>query len=150
MSLDLCSICRRHVRATETTCPFCGATLTPGAVAPPARNLSSSATRSRAQRYVLGAAVAAGIGIAKASASTGADVESETMAVASDPTSEPTSDPAQEDAGAMPVPEPREDPRMYERQGNPCVHTGACGCGPVICPPYGCVFPDEDCAIEHV
>jgi hypothetical protein len=144
MSLDLCSGCRRHVRETETTCPFCGATLTLGAVAPPARNFSSSAPRSRAQRYVLGAAVAAGIGIAKASAAT------ETMAVASDTASEPTSDPAQEDAGAMPAPEPLEDPRMEQRQGSPCVHSGACGCGPLICPPYGCVFPDEDCAIERV
>jgi hypothetical protein len=145
MDLDLCCGCRRHVRATETTCPFCGAARTPGAPAPPTRNLGSPAPRSRAQRYVLGAAVVASIGIAKAGASPSEDAGSDAMAVASDPTSET----AEDDAGPKEIPIPHEDQWYDRRQSNPCSGGGCCG-GPVICPPYGCVFPDEACDIVHV
>lgn len=151
MDLDLCCGCRRHVRASETTCPFCGVARAPGASAASARNLGGSASRSRAQRYVLGAAVAMGIGIAKADAYTSADAERDVMAVASDP--EPTDADAGADADAGSEaeaeqrPMPPDDQWYDRRQGNPCTTTGGCCGGPVICPPYGCVFPDEACDI---
>lgn len=154
MDLDLCNGCRRHVRTTESTCPFCGAPRAAGAPTPHERGVSAASPRSRAQRYVLGAAVAAGIGIAKASAAPSADAGSDAMAVAADPSSAPSqvadgdAGPPGEDAGTA-----MEQPRDFYKEnypmhqgGGPCSTPGCCG-GPVICPPYGCVFPDEDVAI---
>jgi hypothetical protein len=150
MDLDLCGGCRRHVRATETTCPFCGAARAPGSPELPAPDLGRPAPRARAQRYVLGAAVVASIGIAKASASTGEDAGSNSIVVASDPTSAPAPASTDEDAGATPPSLPQEEPWMDQRQGNPCATVGGCCNSTVVCPPYGCVFPDEACDILPV
>jgi hypothetical protein len=98
---------------------------------------------------VLGAAVVASIGIAKASASASSDAGSDAMAVAADPTSDPTSASTEEDAGATPVLS-AEEPWRHERQGSPCQTVGGCCNSTVVCPPYGCVFPDEACDILHV
>lgn len=55
-----CSACRRHVRATESACPFCSASLTSAGAKGTAREVAAATTRgmSRAAILALGAAIA--------------------------------------------------------------------------------------------
>ncbi|MBL9107879.1 MAG: hypothetical protein JNM74_01360, partial [Myxococcales bacterium] len=58
MALVTCSACTRHVRETESACPFCGATVTLRAAAPVCTNPSGL---SRAALVFGGLAVAASV-----------------------------------------------------------------------------------------
>lgn len=126
------------MRAGDEACPFCGLGRSGDAPSSPA----IAPGRSRAQRYALGAAVAASIAVAKADGVAGSPPAAEAadagsgravmVPVASDP---------EADAEA-PLPQ---EPDRFERTGSPCQRVGGCCNTQVVCPPYGCVFPDEAC-----
>ncbi|MDI1448881.1 hypothetical protein [Polyangium sp. 6x1] len=123
-SMVLCPSCKRHVFPRETACPFCGLGISTEPGAPPP---AVAPETSRAQRYLVGAAIAA------------------TVAVAAGCTSKPAQDPndvqAQEELARQ---RQREIEQREERHqgGGPCIDNN--------CPPYGCVFPDEACDILRV
>jgi hypothetical protein len=56
--LRVCDACARHVFVTETTCPFCAAVLVPSRARP---RFKLNPRLSRAQRFVLAGAFAAGL-----------------------------------------------------------------------------------------
>lgn len=99
------------------------------------RPRATRAGHSRAQRYALGAAVAASIGVAKA------DTPKDGSPVAA-------SD-ADADADASQPPPLRLEPPQHQG-GGPCQRVGGCCNSQVVCPPYGCVFPDDGCDVVHV
>lgn len=123
-SMVLCPSCKRHVFPRETSCPFCGLAISaePNAAHPP-----PTPEMSRGQRYLVGAAIAA------------------TVAVAAGCSTKPARDP--NDAQTQKELERAHQKQMDEEQephpgGGPCVDN--------VCPPYGCVFPDEACDILRV
>jgi hypothetical protein len=138
MDLALCNGCDRHVRAEESTCPFCGAALS--SAAPSSSPASSTAPspmrgRSRSTRYALHAAAlltatacgstslppdpdaSTGNDGAVADGSSGGDSATSDGATIADAASDGATDSA--DTGA---PDTAAD-------------------GRICCPPYGCVFP---------
>lgn len=78
MSLRPCPSCSRHVRATETACPFCSAVLPPTASSPPTRSLGRL---GRAAIFAFGAAttttaVACGDGTQPTPSDSGSSIDS--------------------------------------------------------------------------
>ena len=119
-SMVLCPSCKRHVFPRETACPFCAVAISAEPGAPP---LALAPELSRAQRYVVGAAIAATVAVAGCN-------------------SKPANDPNAE----------LEKERQKMQQENlEQQHQGGGPCGPNgNCPPYGCVFPDEACDIVRI
>lgn len=151
MDLALCSGCRRHVRADEAACPFCGA-----AVREAAPSLPAAPHLSRSQRYAIGAALAAGalsacrggsarsvddievIEVAAPDAGSGRFATPPPTATAT-PTTTATARPNPTATGR---PDPDDDWDGDRRR-----HRPPCGGPKGPCPPYGCVFPDEACDV---
>ncbi|MDC3962326.1 hypothetical protein [Polyangium jinanense] len=122
-SMVLCPSCKRHVFPRETSCPFCGLAISaePGAPAP-----ALAPELSRAQRYLVGAAIAATVAVAGCNnqpARGPNDVQTEEEL-------------ERERQKAI------DESRDRHPGGGPCVNN--------VCPPYGCVFPDEACDILRV
>lgn len=170
-AMVLCPGCKRHVFAGESACPFCGVGFasTNPAVAP-----TVGSDLSRAQRYVVGAAMAVSVAAVGCSSPTvvrnpdeAGDVtvdvnhtqsdhqQRESLEVARDPNQTEhvlAEDDAQRQERLRREEEQRrrqqqlqrdeEQRQRWERRGNPCVNG--------VCPPYGCVFPDESCDIVRV
>lgn len=170
MSLVPCSACKRHVFAREASCPFCGVALE--AFAERRAAPAFAPEMSRAERYLVGAAIAATFATASCGGSptvvetqrgdvvnvdaheTNTQGGGGTLEVAGDPNEVAGGDPSdaerkrqeelerkrQEEIMRSMDRERREwEERMRSRPP----------CNP-ICPPYGCVFPDEACDVLHV
>ncbi len=172
-AMVLCSGCRRHVFAGESACPFCGIGFasTNASVTP-----AVASELSRAQRYVVGAAIAASVATAGCSSPTvvhnpndlgnvTVDVNDtqadrnarESLEVARDPNRDDNTL-ANEEAARR---EREERARREEEQRrlqlerqqeweerNRWQNRHPCTNG--VCPPYGCVFPDEACDVVRV
>ncbi|MRG98386.1 hypothetical protein [Polyangium spumosum] len=63
-SMVLCPSCKRHVFAREASCPFCGLAISAISTEPGAARASATQEMSRAQRYLVGAAIAATVAVA--------------------------------------------------------------------------------------
>lgn len=161
MSLVPCHACRRHVFATEVACPFCGSAVAEDA----AGERSAPVAASRAQRFAIGAAIAASVGAAAGACRPAQSSESlvVTTVDAGEPPSMPRAvspnEPPPAPTGTAQRRQRREvDPDdadvdqqrrqeqdwRHRRRGGQCVTNGQ---GRVVCPPYGCVFPDEACDV---
>jgi hypothetical protein len=169
----LCPTCRRHLFAGEAKCPFCGVALTAevrGSSPPP---LSSDL--SRAQRYAIGTALA--VSVAGAGCGPGPTIvrapatsveQSATPIVDTDTPDPETTNPDETDPFATasdskkttvatdPDPDdsrkkvvPPHDPIDTQQDGWRNRRRSQCVQSPkgIVCPPYGCVFPDEACDI---
>lgn len=163
-AMVLCPGCKRHVFSGETACPFCGigfASTNAASANPVASELS------RAQRYVVGAAIAASIATAGCSSPTVVHNPDEVGNVTVDvnetqlerqqrdslEVASGDNNIADEEAARREQEERarREEQRRLQQQQqqqqwrdrerwenrHPCVNG--------VCPPYGCVFPDETC-----
>ena len=135
--LILCTACHRHFRSTDERCPFCDASVavsTRTPLPPIARGMS------RAKRYALGAAVATGVATTACSGgdttTTGGSTDSATDAsgdgqtdtkVAEGGADTNTTGDSPADATAETATDAGDD-----ADTRPC------------CPPYGCVFPDDE------
>jgi len=157
MALVLCPTCRRHVFETEERCPFCS-----GAIAAADRRVAvAPAGRSRAQRYALGAAIAASVGVAhltggkRARAADGGGLldaasDAEGPVEAGDGDGATSNDASAMnngstfDAGANQLP-----PQEWHSGGGACTNSGGCCGSTSVCPPYGCVFVDDGCDFVH-
>jgi hypothetical protein len=159
MTYTPCSTCRRHVRADEARCPFCGASI---GSASARRDLRSAG--ARATRYAVGVAFAA-LGGASCSAGTeladggvdgGRDVGTGAQCLIFAPL--PGDDASAEagDAGAADGDASPDDASMEAAADAtpdapvfiPPRHSCSCDDqGRLVCPPYGCVFPDEACDV---
>jgi hypothetical protein len=191
-AMVLCPGCKRHVFAGEAACPFCGlgfASTTarsldiwgfgsPSAPCAPNPNQPQMASElSRAQRYVVGAAIAASVATAGCSSPTVVrnpdeagnvtvdvnDTQSDrssrdSLEVARDPNrddntlaEEEAARRQQEERARRQEEERRrlelQRQREHEEEGNRWRHRQ---CVNGVCPPYGCVFPDEACDVVHV
>jgi len=169
-AMVLCPACSRHIFARELACPFCGTAVTSkGAASPP----SLSAELSRAQRYAIGAALAASVATAACSSPTkvhdandlvvdtnarqdpnlsggSSGGSHQTLEVATDP-----NDPnlVAEDEAARQKKQEQERQRqldLQKRQDWQERHWQNHQCQNGVCPPYGCVFPDEACDVLRV
>lgn len=177
-AMVLCPGCKRHVFAGEPACPFCGIGFASTAPAPmPA----IGAEFSRAQRYVVGAALAATVATAGCSSPTvvrnpdevgnvtvdvndtqGDRDQRKSLEFATDPNNDEARI-AEERARrereeqerrnrkdrVMHDDDENDDRRNDEwerrrrwEEGHRCVNN--------VCPPYGCVFPDEACDTVRV
>ncbi len=173
-AMVLCSGCKRHVFASESACPFCGIGFasTNASVTP-----TMGSELSRAQRYVVGAAIAASVATAGCSSptvvhnpndlgnvtvdvnETRADRQArESLEVARDPNGGDNTL-ANEEAARREQQErarrEEEERRLLQQQEewqrrNGWRHQGGGGCQNGVCPPYGCVFPDEACDVFRV
>ena len=168
-SMILCPSCKRHVFTREASCPFCGLAISsePG-VAPP----SATPEMSRAQRYAVGAAIAATFATAGCGSPTtvqnaddvhvvdvgntngdGSDGQTKGngLEVARDPSDgEVLADPEAERRRQQELERRRlEQQRIQEEMDWRTRRGGSCGPNGQ-CPPYGCVFPDEACDILRV
>lgn len=173
-AMVLCPGCKRHVFAGESACPFCGIGFA-STMAPAVPQIAGEL--SRAQRYVVGAAIAASVATAGCSSPTvvhnpnevgnvTVDVNEtqsersgkESLEVARDPNRDDNAL-ADEDAARREQEErarrQEEERRRLELQrqreleenGNRWRHRQ---CVNNVCPPYGCVFPDEACDVVRV
>lgn len=174
-AMVLCPGCKRHVFAGETACPFCG-------IGFASTNSSTTPTitaeLSRAQRYVVGAAIAASVATAGCSSPTvvhnpnevenvTVDVKEtqadrtarESLEVARDPNPEDNTlandDAAQREQQERARREKEEQQQRQKQQEewrrrNEQRHQGGGPCINGNCPPYGCVFPDEACDVVRV
>ncbi len=160
-AMVLCPGCKRHVFAGEPACPFCGIGFASTASTPAP---AMSAELSRAQRYVVGAAIAATVATAGCSSPTvvrnpdevgnvTVDVnetqrerdDAKKLEFASDPNQnddEIARRKRERDRVMHDVDENDKQNDEWERrrrweEGHRCVNN--------VCPPYGCVFPDEAC-----
>lgn len=173
-AMVLCPACKRHVFAGEIACPFCGIGFSHAAL-PSAP--AASPELSRAQRYVVGAAIAASMATASCSSPTvvhnpdelgnvTVDVNDtqtdrnskESLEVARDPDGNDDNALAEEEARRAEAERRRreeeqrrlqlqeqqewEERNRWRHRGGQCVNG--------VCPPYGCVFPDEACDIVRV
>lgn len=198
----LCARCKRHVFASESSCPFCALVFAEDAQtseSPP----SWAPRLSRAERYALGTAIALTLASTSCKKDEGPVVEPES-ANTSSINAAPTESPKAEKAAPAPLPTPtstvNDAPPSPFLVGSPAAaptpptttvadaQTTApkkpppppltvrrppppppppddfgeengwrgrhrCrpnGNGQMVCPPYGCVFPDEACDIERV
>lgn len=167
-AMVLCPGCKRHVFAGESACPFCGIGF---ASTNPVITPNVGADLSRAQRYVVGAAIAVSVAAVGCTSPTvvrnpdeAGDVtvdvnntdsnhqQRESLEVARDPNQADTvvnddearrrqqEEQARREAERQRQLQQQEEWQQRNRwrhQGNPCVNG--------VCPPYGCVFPDESC-----
>ena len=164
-AMVLCPGCKRHVFAAEPACPFCGVGFaSTNASATPA----IASELSRAQRYVVGAAIAASVATAGCSSPTvvhnpndlgnvTVDVNEtqserthrESLEVARDPNRDDNTLAAEEAARreqAERAQREEEQRRLQQQQQQrQHWHQGGGSCVNGVCPPYGCVFPDEAC-----
>jgi len=171
-AMVLCPGCKRHVFAGEPACPFCGigfastnTSVTPG----------MGSELSRAQRYVVGAAIAASVATAGCSSPTvvqnpndvgnvTVDVNEtqadrgtrKTLEVARDPNGDDNTLANEEAARRAQQERARreEEQRRLQQQQledrDRWRHQGGGSCVNGVCPPYGCVFPDEACDVFKV
>jgi hypothetical protein len=173
-AMVLCSACKRHVFAGERACPFCGLAFSSTAH-PPAPSVAPDL--SRAQRYVVGAAIAATVATAGCSSPTvvhnpnelgnvTVDVNEtqsdrssrESVEVARDPNRDDNALAEEEAARRREEERARQEREEQQRlqlerqreweERNRWRHRNPCVNG--VCPPYGCVFPDEACDIVRV
>jgi len=166
-SMILCPSCKRHVFARESSCPFCAIALSGDArrpsPEPPAKDLS------RAQRYVVGAAIAATFATAACSSPTVVHDADHVHVVNVDPPPPPPDGKSSSGGGNGNRLEVAGDPdeleaerqRELERRRQEELerqrdleedrwHRRGGSCQNGVCPPYGCVFPDEACDILRV
>jgi hypothetical protein len=121
--LHPCAVCARHVRARESVCPFCGASIDPSLAARSAP-LPPAARLSRAALFALGA------GTLSLTNACGGQV----------------SDPETRDTGAEAAPSP-----AAEAGSSPAAEAGEASIGVgTIAPPYGLAPPPFDAGIEGV
>lgn len=172
-AMVLCPGCKRHVFAGEPACPFCGigfVSTTPA----PAPSMGSEL--SRAQRYVVGAAIAASVATAGCNSPTvvrnpdevgnvTVDVnetrnerdQQKSLEFATDPNGNDDALAAEEAARRAREERARreeEQRRLQERQQEEWQRRqqweNRHSCSNGVCPPYGCVFPDESCDTVRV
>jgi hypothetical protein len=171
-AMVLCPGCKRHVFCSEPACPFCGIGF---ASTNPSITPSIASELSRAQRYVVGAAIAASVATAGCSSPTvvhnpdeagnvTVDVNEtqsdrkarESLEVARDPDGDDNRLAAEEAARRAREERARREEeqrrlqleRQQELEDRQWRRGGQCVNG--VCPPYGCVFPDEACDIIRV
>src|SRR5262245_9533639 len=136
----LCPACQRHLFAGEASCPFCGLALAPE----PARAQEPDTwpELSRAQRYAIGAAIAVSIAGTGCGGTQTTDTTNPSGGTTnpSGGTTNAVAGPAEGEQDAGVSGHKDTDELEWRRRGNPCTPEG-------LCPPYGCVFPDEECDI---
>jgi hypothetical protein len=133
MNLIVCEGCQRHVKASDVSCPFCGAERL-ASLAPPSPDADLRG-QSRAKRFALQAAALA------TAAACGAGTlppNPDASTAGADASSEASSG---SDASAGGDASPPADGSAPQDTG---VDTGT-----ICCPPYGCVFPGA-CGRESV
>ncbi len=174
-AMVLCPGCKRHVFAGEQACPFCGIGFV-SAQAAPAPSIGPEL--SRAQRYVVGAAMAASIATAGCSSPTvvrnpddARDVtvdvnetqrekeQRQSLEVARDPNGDDQALADQEAARREQEERARREAEQRQKKQHDLIgddgndwrqHRQHHECVNGVCPPYGCVFPDEACDIVRV
>lgn len=158
-AMVLCPGCKRHVFAGEPACPFCGIGFASTASAPAP---AMSAELSRAQRYVVGAAIAATVATAGCSSPTvvrnpdevgnvTVDVnetqrerdDAQKLEFASDPNQSEEEARRKREKETVILKDATDDERHKEWERRRWERGHSCSNG--VCPPYGCVFPDEAC-----
>jgi hypothetical protein len=182
-AMVLCPGCKRHVFAGETACPFCGVGFasTNPVVAP-----SVGPELSRAQRYVVGAAMAVSVAAVGCSSPTvvrnpdevsnvTVDVNktqsdhksNQVLEVARDPNPTENHVVAVDDEAARQQREEaarrqreeelikrkeEEQRRLQQLEDQELLRGNRWhrSCSNGVCPPYGCVFPDEACDVVRV
>ena len=140
-----CSVCARHVRTSEMSCPFCASTISDGSrklAADRAAIDQAAKGASRSKRYALRAALlagaaslAGGCGSATSNANNGGDGKGEVLVQQGGGGSDADAQAREEERRAREL----EDQRARDRsRGND---------GDIQPMPYGCVWPDDD-AVE--
>jgi len=171
----LCPACRRHIFTKEPSCPFCGQGVESTVRGLPAVPKESS----RAQRYAIGAAIAASVVTAACSSpttvnsandvvdtsasggSSGGDTNASggssggntTTSDGSNNTMQVARDPndPNEKAAKERRRQEAEQQRRKQEHEEQYRHQGGGPCLPNgQCPPYGCVFPDDACDVVRV
>lgn len=126
-AMILCPACQRHLFECEVQCPFCGLPLA-GSVRAEAPACAPDAPR--VQRFAAMAAVA--VSVAAAAACGGPQNQKNNNA---DSQNQQQQQQEQQQNNVQ-------DPDRDHRDRPPCVDG--------VCPPYGCVFPDDACDILRV
>ena len=177
MALVLCAGCRRHVFPHEPRCPFCASDLAPAVAASAVPATERVDLASRRQRYaaaLVASACALGSAAACAPSQPAESPNQETLPIATasvaprqetrgpphgnssmtfggpaddEPTRSvtplATATASSTATVSRPPPPPPPPEERWNRRGGQCVTQG----NRVICPPYGCVFPDEACDV---
>ncbi len=140
-----CDACARHVRASETNCPFCAQPISDVSrqlAAARAEVDRAAAGASRSKRYALRAALlagaatlAGGCGSATSNTNNGGDGKGEVL--------------VQQDKQDGDGPDAEElERRARQRENERLRHRSGGNKGDIPPMPYGCVWPDEDDAVE--
>ena len=177
MNMVLCHACKRHIFAKESSCPFCGVLPTAPTALSPTQPRPMATELSRAERYAIGAAMAVSVATAGCSSPTtvhnadeirtvdvnttpdGSGASGDTGAgngsnndleVARDPQGNETqlADPEAERRRREELEQRRRDEALRrQKDEQPPFWHNRPPCQGNICPPYGCVFPDEACDV---
>ncbi len=173
-SMVLCLVCQRHIFAHETHCPFCASARAPGALeAGRASGVDSAGGPgiSRAQAYAAGIALATGVAAGcggsevpialpppeptvntqsggKVMMVAGPAEGGDGNQLAGDGNSNVDQQERERQLQRQKELEEQENWMNRRRRSNPCVTDPKTG--RVLCPPYGCVFPDEACDVLRV
>jgi len=132
MALHLCGSCSRHVRTTESTCPFCGAK-------DERRALASPLSRATRAAMVFGAAAAVATSAACGGMTSSGDDDPTVVAAYGAPPSDASTD-------AAPTPEPRDAALPDARSDADSAVVAAYGAPPPdanVQPPYGSPPPPD-------
>jgi hypothetical protein len=173
-AMVLCPACSRHIFAKDAACPFCGAAIAPASVSPAP---SLPAELSRAQRYAIGAALAASVATAACSSPTkvhdandlvvdtntnasgdlgggSSGGSKKTLDVATDPNDQNIAADNDELERQRAEKERKrrqlELDRQKQQNGEDERQHWNRQCVNGNCPPYGCVFPDDACDVLRV